>query len=321
MGGHGVKLGVLLPTRGLIMAHSAPTNADLILKMAHMAEESGLDSVWVGDSLTAKPRLEPLTTLAAVAARTQRVRLGTAVLLAALRHPVLLAQMMGTLDLISGGRTVLAVGAGGAFNREQKQEWEVAGVKASQRGRRLEEVVEIMKRLGTEHTVSFQGRHFQMEEVSLEPRPVQPGGVPVLFACHLRAQREVQFQRAARLGDGYISISETPQDFAEVGRRIKKYAEEYGRDLHRMERVFYMTVNLNRDLKKAQEEADQYLKMYYGINMWQDLWGPWGPPERLVESIQQYAEAGATTVIVRFASFDPMGQFDTFLEEVVSRIQ
>ncbi|MEE8158964.1 MAG: hypothetical protein V3T78_06315, partial [Dehalococcoidia bacterium] len=93
------------------------------------------------------------------------------------------------------------------------------------------------------------------------------------------------------------------------------------RDLRSMERVFYMTVNLNRDLKKAQEEADQYLKMYYGINMWQDLWGPWGPPERLVESIQQYAEAGATTVIVRFASFDPMGQFDTFLEEVVSRIQ
>ena len=86
-----VKLGVLLPTRGLLLADSQAHDAGLVLEMAKQVESAGLDSVWVGDSLTAKPRLEPLSTLAAIAACTQRVRLGTAVLLAALRHPLLLA--------------------------------------------------------------------------------------------------------------------------------------------------------------------------------------------------------------------------------------
>jgi alkanesulfonate monooxygenase SsuD/methylene tetrahydromethanopterin reductase-like flavin-dependent oxidoreductase (luciferase family) len=225
--------------------------------------------------------------------------------------------MVGTLDLISGGRVVLAVGAGGAFNDEQKREWQAAGVKASQRGRRLEEVMEVVKRLGSQTSVSFQGRHIQLDKVSLEPRPVQRGGVPILFACHLRAQRQAQFDRAGRLGDGYISISETPQGFAEIGRRVQQSAQKSGRDFSRMEGAFYMTVNLNRDPEKAREEADRYLKMYYGVNIWQDIWGPWGDPQETIESIRRYALAGARTVIVRFASFDPLGQMDTFIKEVV----
>ena len=120
--GRSTKLGVLLPTRGLLLADPAPGSARLVLDMAQRAEEAGLDSVWVGDSLTAKPRLEPLAVLSAVAARTSRVRLGTAVLLAALRHPVLLAQTFATVDLISEGRLVIAAGVGGAFNDAQVHE-------------------------------------------------------------------------------------------------------------------------------------------------------------------------------------------------------
>ena len=316
-----VKLGILLPTRGLTMTGNGRKDADLILDLARYVDDAGLDSVWVGDSLIAKPRLEPLTTLAAIAACTRSVRLGTAVLLAALRHPVLLAQIVGTLDLISKGRIILGVGMGGAFNEEQKKEWRVVGVRAPQRARRLEELIDIMKRLGKETSVSFQGRHFQLDEVSMEPRPVQAGGVPILFACHRRAQQEAQFERAARLGDGYISISEPPEDFAEVGRRVRGYAEKYGKNFDQMEAAFYMTVNLNQDEGKAQREADRYIKMYYGINIWQDLWGPWGAPERTAERIQQYAEAGGKTIIVRFASFDQMGQLETFLKEVAPQIQ
>ena len=103
------RFGILLPTRRLIMTGDDNPNVGEIVSMARAAEQAGLDSVWVGDSLTAKPRLEPITALTAVAAHTNRVRLGTSVLLPALRHPVLLAQAVGTLDLISGGRTVLAV--------------------------------------------------------------------------------------------------------------------------------------------------------------------------------------------------------------------
>ncbi len=311
------KIGVLLPTRGLVMGDEAPANANLILDMAHQAEDAGLDSVWVGDSLTAKPRMEPLTTLAAIATATTRVRLGAAVLLGALRHPILLTQMVGTLDLISGGRTVLAVGAGGAFNEAQQQEWRNADVDFRHRGRRLEEVMQVVKALGTGHLESFQGRHFQLEDVRMRPVPVQPNGVPILFACHLRAKREAQLRRAARLGDGFISISEPPSEFAEVGRRVAGHAAELGRDPAEMERVFYMTVNLNQDPSEAETEADRWIRRYYSVNIWRNLWGPWGPPDRLTDSIRAYADAGATTVIVRFASFNPLHQFQTFLDEVL----
>jgi len=211
-----VKIGILLPTRGIILANSAPKNADLIIDMAELIEEASLDSVWVGDSLYSKPRMEPLSTLAAIASRTKKVRLGTSVLLAALRHPVMLAQAINTLDLLSSGRTILAVGAGGAFTPSQIKEWEIAGVDIHTRGKRLEEVVHIIKLLEKNLPLSFKGQFFELNKVTMQPKAVQTGGVPILFACHIRAKREAQFKRAALLGNGLISISESPGEFAQA---------------------------------------------------------------------------------------------------------
>jgi alkanesulfonate monooxygenase SsuD/methylene tetrahydromethanopterin reductase-like flavin-dependent oxidoreductase (luciferase family) len=312
-----LKLGVLLPTRGLLISGEQPQSIETILSMAEAAEQAGLDSVWVGDSLTAKPRLEPLTTLAAVAMRTRRVRLGTAVMLAALRHPVLLAHAAATLDLISGGRTVLAVGVGGAFNEAQQQEWRSVGVEPSHRARRLEEVVEIVKGLTRGEKVSFQGRHFSLDAVSIEPRSPQPNGVPILIACHWRAGRDIQFQRAARLGDGYISISDYPEEYAKVTERVRFHAQKLDKDFTKMEAAFYMTVNLNADKHKASEEANRFLQLYYGMNIWGDRWGPYGPTALTAERISRYAEAGAGTIIVRFAAFDQRRQLEVFANEVM----
>jgi len=303
------------------LGESAPENADRVLDMARRAEDAGLDSVWVGDSLIAKPRLEPLSTLAAVAACTKRVRLGTAVLLAALRHPVLLAQTMATVDLISQGRLLIAAGVGGAFNDEQRAEWRAAGVSPSRRASRLEEVLEIVKGLGSGQPLDFPGRHFDLERVSMEPLPVQSGGVPLLLACHWRAQRDAQFQRAARLGDGLISISDTPEEYAQVVNRVRAIAAELGRDPVRLETVFYLTVNVDPDLAKAESEANRFLTGYYGANIWGSRWGPFGGPERVKERMSEYVAAGAETLVVRFASFDPERQLDIFLDQVAPDFQ
>ena len=310
------KLGILLPTRGLIMGPDQPANADAILSIADKVEEANLDSVWVGDSLTAKPRLEPLTTLAAIAGRTTKVRLGTAVLLAAMRNPVLLAHAAGTLDLISGGRSLLAVGVGGAFNDAQKQEWKAAGVNPKQRARRLEELVEIVKGLGAGKSVSFSGQHFDLDGVATKPANVRNGGVPILLACHHSLGTDTQFRRAGRLGDGIMGISDSPAQYAEVIKKVRWHAAEAGRDADKMESVFYMTVNLAADTATATEEAERFLMDYYGANIWGDRWGPFGPPEMTTERISQYAAAGAETVIVRFASYDQEEQLETFLSEV-----
>ena len=103
--------GYLLPTRGVVVqADGGPTDGAPILALAEKAEDLGLDSVWIGDSVLAKPRLESFTTWAAVLAATKKVQVGTAVMLAALRHPIMLAQSLATLDCLFPGRVIPGLG-------------------------------------------------------------------------------------------------------------------------------------------------------------------------------------------------------------------
>ena len=310
------KLGVLLPTRGILLRGEQPSNADRVFRMAVRVEEAGLDSVWVGDSLVAKPRLEPLATLGALAAHTSRVRLGTAVLLPALRHPVLMAQTMATVDLISGGRLIIGAGVGGAFNDEQRGEWDAAGVDPKRRARRFEEIVEIAKGLGPGQPHSHEGRHFSLDSVTMLPAATQSDGIPWLLATHHRARQQAQIDRAARVGDGIIAISDTPAEFAEVIAQVDAKAEEYGRDTTRRENVFYLTVNLDEDESAAKADAEDWLMRYYGANIWGTRWGPFGGVQQVADRMAAYAESGADTLIVRLATFDPERQLDVFLDRI-----
>ena len=121
-----VSIGLLLPTREVVMASGAP-DLSKIIDLAVQAEELGFDSVWVGDSILARPRLEAMTTLAAVASRTQRVKLGTAVLLPALRHPVMLANEAANVDILSKGRLILGLGVA-TNNQSIAREFTACGV-------------------------------------------------------------------------------------------------------------------------------------------------------------------------------------------------
>ena len=311
------KLGVLLPTRGILMRGNQPDNIKSILKMAERVEEAGLDSVWVGDSLTAKPRLEPLTALSAISQVTSRVRLGTAVLLAPLRHPVSLAQAATTVDLISEGRLVLGMGVGGAFNEEQRMEWENVGVQPRHRAGRFEELLKVFKPLTRGESVTFEGKYFSVNDVSIIPVSPQPNGVPVVVAAHGRLNSDRQYRRVL-LGDGSISISDFPDEYSKsllgidamMENEIKQYQGQ-------MQKIYYMTVNLNTDPSRAREEADEFLRLYYGINIWDERWGPWGSCLETVTRMNEYFKAGADTVIVRFASFDQESNLERFLSEVV----
>ena len=315
------SLGILLPTRGLLLKDDRPLNAELVLSIARTAEDAGIDSLWVGDSLTAKPRLEPLTTLAAVAARTTRIRIGTSVLLAALRHPITSAHIIGTLDLLSGGRLKLGAGVGGAFVDAQKKEWRNVGVDSSERAGRLEEWVQIVKRLTRGDTVSFEGQHFQLDDVSVRPLSPQDGGVPILLATHWATGNAKQQQRVIRWADGYIGISDSPSDFARLTERLSELSQAAGRDFTKMDSAFYMTVNLNEDERKAKDEADDFIRRYYGLNFWKDKWGPFGHPDKVAKKIREYAAAGAKTVVVRFASAEQEQQFEIFLGRVLPSVR
>ena len=187
------NFGVLLPTREAVI--SGRSDPSVLFQLAERAEVLGFHSVWVGDSLTARPRVDALTTLAAVGARTRRVRLGTAIFLAALRHPILLAYQLGSLDWITGGRIDLGVGYGRPKEPTQEHEFEILGLAPGARMKMSEELVHVMRRLWREKDVSYAGAFTNFEHVTLEPKPVQPGG-----AVRPAAGLDVQ-DAGARVGD------------------------------------------------------------------------------------------------------------------------
>jgi alkanesulfonate monooxygenase SsuD/methylene tetrahydromethanopterin reductase-like flavin-dependent oxidoreductase (luciferase family) len=243
--------------------------------------------------------------------------MGTSVLLAALRHPVLLAQTAATVDQLSEGRLTLAMGVGGAFTDAQQNEWATAGVEKRTRATRVEEIVEVMRALWSGDPVTFHGKHFDLDDVSLGYRPYQRPGVPILLATHSGEGRDRQPARAARLSDGIISISDSPEEFRSVRTRVAEEAVAIGRSPDGLRSVYYMTVNLDPNSDRGKEEGVRWVTDYYGLNFWGDRWGPYGDTEGVIERIRQFTAAGADEVIVRFASYDQTRQMELFAKRVL----
>src|SRR5579872_2613734 len=200
------KLGYLLPTRERIM-EGEPTTA-VLLDLAEQAEALGYDSIWVGDSLLARPRHEPLTLLAGVAGRVPRVQLGTAVLLPALRNPVLLAHQVATLDQVSEGRLILGVGFA-ADRPNIRAEFAAAGVPFDKRIGRMIEGLRLCRALWTGEPVDWDGR-WQVAQGALAPTPHRVGGPPLWIGGNLPASLE----RAGRFFDGWFPNAPDPADYA-----------------------------------------------------------------------------------------------------------
>ncbi len=316
MPGEFKNFGVLLPTRGvLVYADGGSPRVELNWQMAETAERLGYDSVWVGDSITSKPRLEALTMMAAIAARTQRVRIGTAVMLTALRHPVHLAHSVATVDNISNGRIILGVGAGRGDNAMYVKEHATVGVPIRERADRMEEGLEILRALWTQPQVTHQGRYYPLEEVSLEPKPIQRP-VPIWVSSNLVKRG---LWRVAKFGDGWITNVPSPEAFRECWRQIRGHAEEIGRDISQIPRCLYISVNLN-EAQEAMREGGQFMLDYYGRPyeaVSSQLLCVFGPPQKAVDAILRYKEEGATYFTVRFAARDQMRQLATFTEKVL----
>ena len=306
MGQTSLNFGILLPTREAIMSGRADPSG--LFEIAERAEALGFHSVWVGDSLTARPRIDALTTLAAVGARTRRVRLGTAIFLAALRHPILLAYQLASLDWITGGRVDLGVGYGRPKDPPSEHEFEILGLNPSERMKVSEELVQVMRRLWRENDVSHDGKFSRFEHVSILPKPVQPGGVPIWLASN---NVEPGLKRVARLADAWINNIKTPELFAECWQKIQNYAHEIGRDPASMRAGIYFTLAAGG--KDAIVEGQQFLAGYYNrsyeavANAMLCVTGSW---DEVIDWMEKYAEAGARTIVLRFAANDQLAALE-----------
>jgi alkanesulfonate monooxygenase SsuD/methylene tetrahydromethanopterin reductase-like flavin-dependent oxidoreductase (luciferase family) len=186
-----------------------------------MCDEAGLD-LWVGDSVVAKPRLEPLTTLAYLAAITQRARLGTAVLLPALRQPTVLAHTLANIDQISHGRLVLGLGVGWGLP-EIAREWEACGRIHKRRRQDLEEHIIVWRKLWSGQAVTYTGHNVKLTEHTIGPLPWHEAGPPILITAGNRGEIiPAQLDRFARLGDGIITAYLTDDDCRTLRARCEE---------------------------------------------------------------------------------------------------
>jgi alkanesulfonate monooxygenase SsuD/methylene tetrahydromethanopterin reductase-like flavin-dependent oxidoreductase (luciferase family) len=316
-----MRLGVLIPTRGAVMQSARRPPVDECWTLARLADTSGYDAVWVGDSVVAKPRLEPLTTLAYLAGITTRVRLGTAVLLPALRHPVVLAHQIANVDAISRGRVVLGLGVGWSLPSAER-EWAACGADHKRRVRRLEEHVEVWRLLWRGEPVTRAGEDWALEAHTIGPLPWTAEGPPVLITAGNRGELiPAQFERFARLGDGIIT---TYVDAAEC-RRVRERAEEAlarrGRTLAGFPLCVYTTVRMDDDPRRAERDTREFLATYYGggVHM-RGLMGL-GPADVVLGALRAYAEAGVTDLCVRFSGDDQQAQLERFTREVLPALR
>jgi probable F420-dependent oxidoreductase len=290
------RIGYLLPTREKIMA--GEPDAAPLLALAERAERLGFDSIWVGDSITARPRHEPLTLLAAVAGRTSRVELGTAVLLPALRNPVVLAHLVATLDQVSQGRFILGVGIA-ADVPNIRAEFAACGVPFEKRVGRMMEGLRLMRALWTGQPVDWDGR-WKVERGVVGPTPHRPGGPPLWVGGSLPASIE----RAGRYFDGWMPITPDAADWGRQWREIKAIARAAGRNADALTGSMYLNIVLDDDAARANARLDHFLETYYAqpaavLRKRQRSYA--GPKAGVAEWLNGYVSAGCSHLVLRFA--------------------
>ena len=310
----------------------------MLLDLSRVVEEAGFDSVWVGDSLFSKPRYEPISLLSAISQRTSRVKLGTACMVTATRNPLYLALEWATLDVISGGRTILGAGKG---NPEEgvRREFEALGLDYGKAGSLFEEGLAVLRTLWTAGKVDFHGRFFDYDDVSFfsgtELGPLMPiqKPPPIWVVSNPRLKGDAppdeiarRLERACRriveYGDGWMTCcrAQHPEELEEQLTAIEQYADEHEADFSRLAISYQVTMNIGDSEEEARTAFDEYISKYYPeLSKAMDLsnWGPVGTPDQIAEWIRTFAEAGVGHFICRFGAIDQFGQVERFANDVL----
>jgi alkanesulfonate monooxygenase SsuD/methylene tetrahydromethanopterin reductase-like flavin-dependent oxidoreductase (luciferase family) len=266
--------GLVVPTYQPIL--DAGRTAPELVDTAVEAERLGLDSVWVGDTLARAP-LDALTVLAAFAARTSRVTLGTSALLPALRDPVLTANQLLSVDLLSGGRLTVAVGAG--FAGRSEPEFAFVGVPWERRRARLDDIVGLW-RAAWSGASSFHGEVLHYDSLPSFPAPSRPGGPPVWLAAYTPGALE----RVGRLYDGWLPYPPDPADYAAGLARI--------RPSRPMTPALFATVLVEDDVELGRALLEEYCRRNYGM------------PASFVQGIQLQVTGSAAEVAARVREYE-----------------
>jgi probable F420-dependent oxidoreductase len=291
-----------------------PIDMEHVRNFAVRAENLGYDSLWLQERIIGDVKmLEPVTLLSYVAAITSRLKLGTSVILLPLRNPVQLAKAYATLDVMSNGRAVMGVGLGGGHLGSHEN---VFGYTREGRVTRFTEAVEIMKLLWTEPKASFHGRFWNLDNVSMEPKPIQKPRLPIIFGGH----HENALRRAVKHADGWMGAgSSSSGSFIRESGRIRQLLEESSRD----PRSFHFSKRVYLAVDNDEARAERRIKDWFGKRYKNADLGPkvsiWGSVAKCTEKIQEIVKAGAQQIIFN-PMFDEMEHLEVCAKEIMPQL-
>lgn len=252
LAGKKAKVGIAVPQ----MFPYGPVDMGLVEKHLRLVESLGYDSVWTQDSvLGTMDTLDPFTLLAFASTVTERVMMGISVLVLPFQNPVHLAKISASLDQLSKGRFILGVGIGG-----HEEKYPAFGFDANHRVTRFQDTVELIKRLWTEESVTFQDRFWDLKNVSINPKPVQSPRPPIWFGAHA----EPALERAVRIGDGWMGAgSSSTGSFKRSIKHIRNYMESVGRDPGTFPMGKRIYIAIDNDKARAGRRLDEWFGGYY----------------------------------------------------------
>ena len=326
------RFGVFLPS--YIWEGDGPERARGIKEFARRVEDLGFDSLFITDHLLAAKRfysvnwLEPLITLAVAAGATERVRLGTSILIMPLRNPVILAKELATLQFLSDNRVILGAGVG--WN---DTEYEAVGVKKSERGKRTDEILDIMMPLLEGETVTYHGQFYSVDDVFIEPRTSQRPLLWIGGGSQLADPKSPDVPKFAESvnrrtvkADGWIPRPTCPpQDIARDWQELQEAMREAGKDpkdtLVAHENFLHLVMtNDPQEARRQQHEAflkvmssergPQYLESVYLF----------GTPDEIIASLQARVDAGVEYFFLHTMTPDP-AQLDLWVEHIIPNVK
>jgi alkanesulfonate monooxygenase SsuD/methylene tetrahydromethanopterin reductase-like flavin-dependent oxidoreductase (luciferase family) len=317
-----IRFGFTIPQRATLFGVAGWPE---MLELARAADRNPLfDSVWVGDSLMAKPRPESLTLLGALAGATTRVRLGVGCMASfPLREPVVFAEQWANLDYISNGRMQLAVCTGIGLGGTSAKEGAIWGVRDSERGERMAENIAICRRLWSEDRVSFSGKYRFFNDACVVPKPVQQP-CPIWIAANPKpAFSGKALRRVARIADGWMVAQVWPGLFGTLWPKLSRHLIEAGRDPASFPNIAYQNINVAADRETALDETERFLHAYYGPVFSSEQAAGWtaaGTPGQCVEDLNRLVEAGAKSITLRITGWNQREQFERVVGEVLPHV-
>jgi alkanesulfonate monooxygenase SsuD/methylene tetrahydromethanopterin reductase-like flavin-dependent oxidoreductase (luciferase family) len=282
----GTKIGI-----GFGLWRLGMPSPDTICSYAERAEDAGIDSIWLSDHIVSRqPDLDITCIMSMFAARTKKIKMGPSVLTLPARDPVQVAKTYATLDYLTGscGRVIMAVGLG-----SDPRDCIACGINPDERAKRMEEGVQVMRKLWAGPNVSHEGKFYKFTDVTITPRPVK-GSLDVWIG----GKSDLAIKRTARYGDGWFPSFVSPDEFKEGIGKLIEYGKQYNREINTREAGVLIFTHISENRSRAQEITQKFFSGFPGSVEAMAARCAIGSAQECVDKVQSYVEAGCSKFVL-----------------------